>query len=454
MGKLFGTDGIRGMANEYPITPEIAVAVGRAIASFFKKERDISNIIIGKDTRISGYMLEYALVSGICSMGVDAYLAGVLPTPGIAFLTSTTDAVAGVVISASHNPFYDNGIKIFKGDGFKLSDKEEEEIERLVLGDETISMSKVIHDTGNVYKIDDAEQSYCAFLKSAIAQDNPCKGIKIVIDCSNGATYRVAPKLFADLGANVESIFINPDGKNINDNCGSQHPENLAKKVVEKRADIGFAFDGDGDRLIVIDEKGNVLTGDQILLICAMAMKQKGILKNNLVVSTVMSNTGLKLALKDMGVEHIATDVGDRYVVEKMISSRAVLGGEESGHMIFLDHHTTGDGLFAGIRLIEAVKMESKPVSKLGKSMTVFPQVLINVEVKSKPDIRSIPVIKEAIKSVETSLGKKGRVLVRYSGTQPLCRIMVEGPSINETSIYCKQIADIVQEELGVRTAK
>ena len=450
MGKLFGTDGIRGMANEYPITPEIAVAVGRAIASFFKKERDISNIIIGKDTRISGYMLEYALVSGICSMGVDAYLAGVLPTPGIAFLTSTTDAVAGVVISASHNPFYDNGIKIFKGDGFKLSDKEEEEIERLVLGDETISMSKVIHDTGNVYKIDDAEQSYCAFLKSAIAQDNPCKGIKIVIDCSNGATYRVAPKLFADLGANVESIFINPDGKNINDNCGSQHPENLAKKVVEKRADIGFAFDGDGDRLIVIDEKGNVLTGDQILLICAMAMKQKGILKNNLVVSTVMSNTGLKLALKDMGVEHIATDVGDRYVVEKMISSRAVLGGEESGHMIFLDHHTTGDGLLAAIRLIEAVKMESKPVSELGKSMTVFPQVLINVEVKSKPDIRSIPVIKEAIKSVETSLGKKGRVLVRYSGTQPLCRIMVEGPSINETSIYCKQIADIVQEKIGV----
>ena len=450
MGKLFGTDGIRGKANEYPIMPEIAVAVGRAIASFFKKERGVSNIIIGKDTRISGYMLEYALVSGICSMGVDAYLVGVLPTPGIAFLTSTTDAVAGVVISASHNPFYDNGIKIFKGDGFKLSDKEEEEIERLVLGDETISMSKVIHDTGNVYKIDDAEQSYCAFLKSAIAQDNPCKGIKIVIDCSNGATYRVAPKLFADLGANVESIFINPDGKNINDNCGSQHPENLAKKVVEKRADIGLAFDGDGDRLIVIDEKGNVLTGDQILLICAMAMKQKGILKNNLVVSTVMSNIGLKLALKDMGVEYITTDIGDRYVVEKMISSRAVLGGEESGHIIFLDHHTTGDGLFAGIRLIQAVKMESKPVSELGKSMTVFPQVLINVEVKSKPDIRSIPVIKEAIKSVETSLGKKGRVLVRYSGTQPLCRIMVEGPSINETSIYCKQIADIVQEKIGV----
>ena len=450
MGKLFGTDGIRGMANEYPIIPETAVAVGRAVGSFFKKEKGKSRIIIGKDTRISGYMLEYALVSGICSMGVDAYLAGVLPTPGIAFLTSTTDAVAGVVISASHNPFYDNGIKIFKGDGFKLSDKEEDEIEKLVLGDETISASKQIRDTGNVYKIDDALQSYCTFLKSTITQDNPFKGIKIVIDCSNGATYRVAPKLFADLGANVESIFINPDGKNINDNCGSQHPEILAKKVVEKRADIGLAFDGDGDRLIVIDEKGNVLTGDQILFICAMAMKQKGILKNNLVVSTVMSNIGLKLALKDIGVEHIATDIGDRYVVEKMISSRAVLGGEESGHMIFLDHHTTGDGLLAAIRLIEAVKMESKPVSKLGKSMTVFPQVLINVKVKSKPDIRSIPVIKEAIKSVETSLGKKGRVLVRYSGTQPLCRIMVEGQSIDETDMYCRQIADIVQKELGI----
>ncbi len=450
MGKLFGTDGIRGKANEYPIIPETAVAVGRAVASFFKKEKGKSRIIIGKDTRISGYMLEYALVSGICSMGVDAYLADVLSTPGIAFLTTSTDAVAGIVISASHNPFYDNGIKIFKGNGFKLSDKEEDEIKKLVLGDETISASKQIRDTGNVYKTDDAEQSYCAFLKSTIGQDNPFKGIKIVIDCSNGATYRVGPKLFADLGANVESIFINPDGKNINDNCGSQHPENLTKKVIEKRADIGLAFDGDGDRLVVIDEQGNVLTGDQILFICAMAMKQKGILKNNLVVSTVMSNIGLKLALKDIGVEHIATDVGDRYVAEKMISSRAVLGGEESGHIIFLDHHTTGDGLLAAIRLIEAVKMESKPVSKLGKSMTVFPQVLINVEVKNKPDIRSIPVIKEVIKSVETSLGKKGRVLVRYSGTQPLCRIMVEGQSIDETDMYCRQIADIVQKELGI----
>ena len=449
MGKLFGTDGIRGKANEYPMIPETAVAVGRAIASFFKKEKGVSSIIIGKDTRISGYMLEYALVSGICSMGVDAHLAGVLPTPGIAYLTTSTDAVAGIVISASHNPFYDNGIKIFKGDGFKLSDKEEDEIERLVIGDETISASKQIRDTGNVYKVDDAEESYCAFLKSAIAQDNPFKGIKIVIDCSNGATYRVAPKLFANLGANVESIFINPDGKNINDNCGSQHPEILSKKVVEKGADIGLAFDGDGDRLIVIDEKGNVLTGDQILFICATAMKQKGELKNNLVVSTVMSNIGLKLALKDAGVEHVAADVGDRYVAEKMISSKAVLGGEESGHMIFLDHHTTGDGLLAAIKLIEAAKKESKPVSKLGKSMTVFPQVLINVEVKSKPDIRSIPVINEVIKSVETSLDKKGRVLVRYSGTQPLCRIMVEGPGIDETNMYCKQIADIVKKELG-----
>ncbi|MDI6688505.1 MAG: phosphoglucosamine mutase [Desulfobacterales bacterium] len=450
MGKLFGTDGIRGKANEYPIIPETAVAVGRAVASFFKKERGVSGIIIGKDTRISGYMLEYALVSGICSMGVDAYLAGVLPTPGVAFLTASTDAVAGIVISASHNPFYDNGIKIFKENGFKLSDKEEEKIERLVLGNETILASKQIRDTGNVYKADDAEEIYCAFLKTVIMRDNPFKGIKIVIDCSNGATYRVAPKLFADLGANVESISINPDGKNINDNCGSQHPENLSKKVVEKGADIGLAFDGDGDRLIVVDEKGNILTGDQMIFICATAMKQKGELKNNLVVSTVMSNIGLKLALKDIGVEHIAADVGDRYVTEKMISSKAVLGGEESGHMIFLNHHTTGDGLLAAIKLIEAVKTGSKPVSELGKSMTVFPQVFVNIKVKSKPDIRSVPVIRKTIKSVETSLGKRGRVLVRYSGTQPLCRIMVEGQSMDETGMYCKQIADIVKKELGV----
>ena len=448
MGRLFGTDGIRGMANEYPITPEMAVNIGRAVSCFFSRDRDIPEIIIGKDTRISGYMLEYALASGICSTGVNVCLAGIIPTPGLAFMTSSTDAGAGIVISASHNPFYDNGIKIFKEDGFKLSDNEEAEIEQIILDDKTVSIGKNIRETGSVYNIDDSIQRYSSFLKSTIKQSECCKGLKIVIDCSNGATYRIAPELFSDIGADVIPLFVQPDGKNINENCGSQHPEILSKYVVDKKADIGLAFDGDGDRLIAVDEKGKVLTGDQTLAVCAGFLKQKKMLKNNIVVSTVMSNIGLGIALKNMGMEHVVSDVGDRYVMEKMISCNASIGGEESGHTIFLDYQTTGDGILTALMLVESMKWASKPLSELGKIMTVFPQVLINVEVTGKPDVESIPKIKDAIRSVEASLGEKGRVLVRYSGTQPLCRIMVEGEDMEETGSYCRQLADIVQEKL------
>ncbi len=448
MSKLFGTDGIRGMANEYPITPEMAVTIGKAVSYFFSRNQDIPEIIIGKDTRISGYMLEYALASGICSTGVNVCLAGIIPTPGLAFMTSSTNAGAGIVISASHNPFYDNGIKIFKGDGFKLSDKEEAEIEQLILNDKTAAISKNIRETGSVYNIDDSIQRYSSFLKSTIKQSDCCKGLKIVIDCSNGATYRIAPELFSDIGADVIPFFVQPDGKNINKDCGSQHPEIIARYVVDKKADIGLAFDGDGDRLIAVDEKGNVLTGDQILAICAGSLKQKRMLKNNIVISTVMSNIGLGIALKNIGMEHIVSDVGDRYVMEKMISSNASIGGEESGHTIFSDYQTTGDGILTALMLIESMKWASKPLSELGKIMTVLPQVLINVEVTRKPDIESIPKIKDAIRSVEATLGKKGRVLVRYSGTQPLCRIMVEGEDMEQVGSYCRQIADIIQKEL------
>ncbi len=448
MNRLFGTDGIRGMANEYPITSEMAVKIGRAVAAVFKKNKKKSRILVGKDTRISGYMLEYALVSGICSMGVDAYLAGILPTPGIAYLTSKTGAAAGIVISASHNPYHDNGIKIFNNDGYKLSDKKEMEIEQVILNEKCITGCGSIRDTGIVYTVNDAEKKYAAFLKGSLPK-GCLKGMNIVIDCSNGATFSIAPELFADLGANVESFFIDPDGKNINKNCGSQHTDTLIKKVKEKGADIGLAFDGDGDRLVAVDEKGNVITGDQILAVCAKTMKDKGLLKNNLVVSTVMSNMGLGIALKDMGIKNIIADVGDRYVLEKMIETGAVLGGEDSGHMIFLDRHTTGDGIFTGLRLIEAMKSESKPLSDLRRIMTIFPQVLINVKVKSKPDLNDVG-IQDAVRSVEANLGEKGRVLVRYSGTRPLCRIMVEGPTIDETSRYCRQIADSVQEKIGI----
>jgi phosphoglucosamine mutase len=449
MGKLFGTDGIRGLANEYPMTSEMAMKVGRAVAYFFnRKEKGRSKIIIGKDTRISGYMLEYALVSGICSMGADAYLAGVLPTPGIAYITASTDADAGIVISASHNPFYDNGIKIFKKDGFKLSDEKEAEIEKILLSDEISSICRKVRMTGGVSIIDDAEQNYMDFLLSKVPE-NFCQGMKIVIDCSNGATYKVAPELFARVGAEVETLFNDPDGRNINENCGSQHTSELRKTVLEKNADIGLAFDGDGDRLIAVDEDGNIITGDQILAICAKSMKKKDQLKSNTVVSTVMSNMGLGIALEDMGIKHIKTKVGDRYVLESMIHSGAVLGGEDSGHMIFLDHQTTGDGILTALKLIEALKNDSKPLSELVKIMNVFPQVLINVEVKNKPDISSVPQITEAIKAAEKNLAGKGRVLVRYSGTRPLCRVMVEGPTRKITEKCCQEIADKVKEQIG-----
>ncbi|QTA92519.1 phosphoglucosamine mutase [Desulfonema magnum] len=449
MGKLFGTDGIRGVANEYPMTAEMALNVGRAVASLFRKQGSKSKIVIGKDTRVSGYMLEYAMASGICSTGGDAYLAGTLPTPGIAFMTSSAGADAGVVISASHNPFYDNGIKIFKNDGYKLSDEKEAEIEQLLSDDNLASLCCSAQETGKVYKIEDARKRYITFLKQAVPGESPFSGMKIILDCSNGATYRVGPEIFTQLGANVEALFVSPDGKNINENCGSQHTETLQKKVTEQGADIGLAFDGDGDRLIAIDDKGNIVTGDQILAICAKSMKTKGLLKNNLVVCTVMSNIGFKLALKEMGINHIMADVGDRYVLQEMRGSGAVIGGEDSGHMIFSDHHTTGDGILTALKLIQAMKEESKPLSELGKIMTTFPQILMNVEVKNKPEIETVPDIVNEIKSVENHLGEKGRVLVRYSGTQPLCRVMVEGPTHEETERYCRQIVDVVQEKLG-----
>jgi len=449
MGRLFGTDGIRGVANEYPMTSEMAVNVGRAVAFLFKRNEKKAKIIIGKDTRISGDMLEYALASGICSMGADAFLTGILPTPGVAFIASSIGAKAGIVISASHNPYFDNGIKIFNEDGFKLSDNTENEIELNVFNDKNDLKCISVQETGRVFNLKDSDKSYAAFLKGSLSKESSLKGMKIVLDCSNGATYMVAPEIFTDLGADVESIFISPDGKNINAGCGSQHPEILQKKVIEKGADIGLAFDGDGDRLIAVDEKGNVITGDMTLAICAKIMKEQQTLKNNTVVSTIMSNIGLGIALKEMDINHIMTEVGDRYVMEKMVSSGAVLGGEDSGHFIFLNHHTTGDGILSALKLTEALKYGSKPLSELRKIMNVFPQVLINVEVKKKPEIKTVKEINDIIKAVESSLGKEGRVLVRYSGTQPLCRIMVEGPTMEETEKYCRQIANIVRETIG-----
>jgi phosphoglucosamine mutase len=450
MGRLFGTDGIRGVANEYPLTAEAVFGIGRAVASFFRNSAIPTKIIIGKDTRESGDMIEDALVSGICSIGTDACLAGILPTPAVAYLTASTDAAAGIVISASHNPFYDNGIKIFDADGYKLSDTKEDKIEGLLPAN-TIDQArgKFNHRMGNVYKLKEAPERYLAFLQNTLADGRLFNDMKIVLDCSNGATYTVAPKLFQNLGARVEALHISPDGKNINAGCGSEHPEKLIDAVLAQKADIGLAFDGDGDRLVAVDEKGLIISGDRTLAICARSLKRKGLLKNNLVVSTVMSNFGLRLALKKLGIRHLMAPVGDRYVLQQMNANGAVIGGEDSGHMIFLDQHTTGDGILTAIRLIETMSEESKPLSELSRVMAVFPQVLLNIEVNRKPAIENVPEIMTAIRSVEDCLGEKGRVLVRYSGTQPLCRVMVEGPEKDNTRRYCQQIADAVKAVLG-----
>jgi phosphoglucosamine mutase len=450
MDKLFGTDGIRGVANEYPLTAEAVFGVGRAVALIFGNTAFPTKIIIGKDTRQSGDMIEEALASGICSVGADACLAGILPTPAVAYLTASSDAAAGIVISASHNPFYDNGIKIFDADGYKLADHREDEIERLVLTNNIDhSGGKSSQRMGKFEPLKDASERYLAFLQKTLPATSLFNGIKIVLDCSNGATYAVAPKFFQDLGAQVAAIHIQPDGKNINANCGSEHPESLIDKVIAQKADIGLAFDGDGDRLVAVDEKGQVISGDRILAICARSLKRKGMLQNNLVVSTVMSNLGLRLALKELGINHLMSQVGDRYVLELMIASGAVIGGEDSGHMIFLDQHTTGDGLLTAIRLIQIMCEDNRPLSELSRAMTVFPQVLLNIDVHKKPAIEDVPEIVDAIRSVEEKLGAKGRVLVRYSGTQPLCRVMVEGPQKDETRRYCRQIADVVKAALG-----
>ena len=452
MGDLFGTDGIRGLANQPPLDCLTVASIGRAIAHFFSGHNDnnAGRFVVGQDTRLSGSMIVSALSAGISSMGSDVYLADVIPTPAIAHLAKTMDFDAGIVVSASHNPYFDNGIKLFNKDGYKLSDETEQSIEGLIDNPDSLSrISGEIQRVGTVRSLDDAAQRYRQFLTTCLPDGTSLKGLKLVIDCSHGAASRIGPGLFSDLGADVTSLFCEPDGININDHCGSQHPEKLAATVTAEHADAGLAFDGDADRLIAVDEKGRVLTGDQVMAICANYMHANGMLANPTVVTTVMSNLGFGIALKQMGLKHVQARVGDRYVMEEMVKTGASIGGEDSGHMIFLNHHTTGDGMLAALKLIEAMRVAGKPLSELSQVMSVFPQVLINVDVKSKPPIDTVEGIRREIDRVETFLGDNGRVLVRYSGTQPQCRVMVEGPSDEETEGLCRQIAGVVERELG-----
>ena len=449
MGTLFGTDGIRGEANRHPMDAFMAFAVGQAVTHILKKKDRPTRIIIGKDTRISGYMLESALESGITSMGGVPYLVGVLPTPGIAYIAESMRADAGVVISASHNPYQDNGIKIFSGNGLKLSDAQEEEIEKLILGRTLPDLVPPPKNMGHAYRLDDVHGRYIVFLKNTFPRSLSMEGMKIAMDVANGATYAVAPEAFTELGADVRVIHNQPNGLNINENCGSQHTADLRKLVLETGAAVGLAFDGDGDRLIAVDEQGKEITGDQILIICAKALKEEGKLRNDLLVSTIMSNLGLTLACKKYGFKHHASKVGDRYVLEDMQRFGSVLGGEESGHIIFLDHHTTGDGILTALQLIAAMLKAGKSLSELARLMDVLPQKLINVDVKRKPDIATVPEIIEAVRQVEAELKEQGRVLIRYSGTQNMCRVMVEGPTREVTESYCKQLSQIVQKALS-----
>ena len=444
MGKLFGTDGIRGVAGEYPVTVEMGHKLGQSIVEYCRRRGLVPEIVIGRDTRSSGEGLEKGIVAGIISASGKAFSAGIIPTPGIAFLVRDLKKGAGIVLSASHNPPEYNGFKVFSNEGFKLSESEEDELEIIILkeqgapGQTESAEGLIIHD---------AAGRYASFLVKSLP--NKIKKIKVILDCANGATFEAAPMVFDSLGLETEAMFTESDGKNININCGSQHTGALSRRVIETGADLGLAFDGDGDRLIAVDDKGTALTGDQVITICAKMLHDRGLLRNNLVVTTVMSNMGLISTLKGFGIGHMAAGVGDRLVMEEMKRRDSYLGGEDSGHIIFSDLHTTGDGILTALQLIYAMQFFNKSLSMLSSMMTVFPQILINVPVKVKPDIFSVPGIAGVIRDAEKAAGDKGRILVRYSGTEPLCRVMVEGKDKDEIEKSARIIADVIKRELN-----
>ena len=447
--RLFGTDGIRGVANADPMTGEIAMQLGRAIAHIFKDVKGRHRIVVGKDTRLSGYMLETALASGVCSMGADVMLVGPLPTPGIAFITTSMRANAGVVISASHNPYYDNGIKIFSQDGFKLPDEIEHRIEELILSNHLHSLRPTAKAVGKAHRIDDAVGRYVVFLKNTFPNHLMLDGLRIALDCANGAAYRVAPTVFEELGAEVITIGAEPDGENINEKCGSLHPEVVSRLVLEKGADIGIALDGDGDRIIFVDRKGKQVDGDYILAICALQLLSENRLKKGTLVTTVMSNMGLDKAVQNAGGKVVRTQVGDRYVVEEMVRGDFNLGGEQSGHTIFLDYNTTCDGVLTALQVLAIMKQKERPLDELAKVMEPLPQVLYNVKVKEKRNLSDFEEIERKIREIEKMLGQSGRILIRYSGTEPLLRIMVEGEDETKLRGFTEDLVQLVKKYIG-----
>jgi phosphoglucosamine mutase len=449
MGKLFGTDGIRGVANIFPMTPEMVLSIGKATAHVFKEKcgKKKPKFVIGKDTRLSGYMIENALASGIVSVGADVLLVGPMPTPAIAHLTKSLNADAGIVLSASHNPAEDNGIKIFSEDGHKLPDNVEDEIEKYVLSGK-VKTEHIKGDLiGKAHRVDDANGRYIEFVKASVGSMS-LKGLRVILDCANGAAYNTAPHILSELGVEVVVLNDRPDGLNINLNCGALHPEKMMEVVKKEKAHIGIALDGDADRVIVCDEKGRSVDGDHIIAICAIDMKKRGTLVKNSVVVTIMTNKGFDIAMKRERIKVVKTKIGDRHVVDEMRKKGYVLGGEQSGHIIFSNYTTTGDGMVSALQLLRIMKERGKKLSKLAECMTSLPQVLVNVDVEEKKDINKLKVNKD-IKDAESKLGEKGRVLVRYSGTQNLCRIMIEGENKKEIQKIANDIAKAMKREIG-----
>lgn len=448
--KLFGTDGVRGVTNLEPMTAETAVRLGRALARLCgRNSPGRQRVVIGRDTRWSGDMLEAALAAGVCSAGLDAALVGILPTPAIAFLTRNTGAGAGAVISASHNPFQDNGIKFFAASGFKLADAVEEEIEQLVLSGNAGNAQPTGDDIGRVSSIEDAAARYKESLKACFSGHSPLAGLKIVVDCAHGAAYRVGPELLRELGAGVVAMGVCPDGTNINSRCGAVHPEGLQQAVRAEKAQLGIALDGDADRAIFVDETGTVVDGDEVLAMVAAEMLGRGTLKHATVVATIMSNIGLDMALRERGAQLVRVQVGDRYVVEEMLRGGYNLGGEQSGHLVFFDRSTTGDGLVAALAVAAMMLERGCPLSELKRVMTKFPQVLLNVLVARRAELDSLTKVRQMIDRVRAELGDRGRVVVRYSGTEPLARVMVEGEDLSRVQTNAEDIAAAIRAELG-----
>lgn len=451
--KLFGTDGIRGTANQWPMTPETVVKIGQAIGFLLQKEAHSSSgprkVVIGKDTRLSGYMIEQALASGLNSMGIFVQLVGPLPTPGIGYLTRTMRASAGIVISASHNPFHDNGIKVFGSDGFKISEAMEQEIERLVLEEDLTQLLPQSKEIGRTRRIEDSQGRYIVYVKGTFPLEYTLDGMRIVLDTANGASYKVAPSVFQELGAEVIQLGDDPNGTNINDKVGALYPAKLAEAVLQYRADVGISLDGDADRVIMVDEKGDIVNGDRILAICALHMKERGLLKGDTLVATQMSNFGLEKRMNEAGIKVVKTGVGDKYVVEEMRKNGYNLGGEQSGHIIFLDHTTTGDGCIAALSVLAVMKQTKKKMSELNHVFEDMPQILINCRVKRRTDLHELPGYNDMIRNIEKKLAGNGRVFVRFSGTEPVIRVLVEGVDKTQINQFAEEIASFLEKELS-----